>query len=114
GDCLALLARVRFQERRYSEAEATWGEALTIQRKMNGSENMAAWANWSNCPAWTRHDLAHLYEHQGKLAEAEAMHHEALTIGKKMLGDTHPDVGFFRRGLFDVMALRGKLPEAEA
>ena len=42
------------------------------------------------------------------------MQHEALTIGKKILGDAHPDVSIFRRELFDVMALRGRLPEAEA
>ena len=70
-------------QRKYSEAEPLYLEALEISKKLLGEEH----PNIAN----SLNKLALLYHVQGKYSEAESLYLEALEISKKTLGNNHPN-----------------------
>jgi Tfp pilus assembly protein PilF len=63
--------------------------------------------------ATTLHNLAHVYELQGKYGEAEGLYKRALAITEKAKGTSHPDVAPTLANLAIVHELQGKYGEAE-
>jgi hypothetical protein len=87
------------------QAEATFREALAMQRKLLRSENRDL--------ARTELNLAVLLGHEAKLDEAETLTREALAMQKKLLGPEHPDVAETMQALANLMFRKGKYSEAE-
>jgi tetratricopeptide (TPR) repeat protein len=90
----------------YAEAEPMLREALAIQRKALGSENIevARSLNW----------LSLVLPGRNKAAEAETLAHEGLNIYCKLYGSEHPAMGNLSDALGIALESQGKLAEAEA
>lgn len=76
---LNTLAEVWFEERRYTEAERLLKRALVI-----GATNPDAHF------ATTLHDLAAIYQVEGKLAKADPLYQQALQIRNALMGPGNP------------------------
>jgi tetratricopeptide (TPR) repeat protein/tRNA A-37 threonylcarbamoyl transferase component Bud32 len=96
---------VSLDRQKAAQAEATFREALAMQRKLLGSENREL--------ARTELDLAVLLGHEAKLDEAETLTREALAMQKKLLGPEHPDVAETMQALANLMYRKGRYQEAE-
>ena len=59
------------------------------------------------------HNLAKLYEVQGRYPEAEPVYRRSLTIFEKVLGPAHPHVGTVLDGLAQLYQVQGRFAEAE-
>jgi tetratricopeptide (TPR) repeat protein len=100
------LGKLRLRQCRLDEAEANLGEALQIQTKLLGGENLKV------TTALCR--LGHLHRAKGHLDKAEMKFCEALRLRTMHLGRTHPSAVDARNELGEVLEARGKLAEAEA
>jgi len=63
--------------------------------------------------ATSLHNLALVYDNQGKYAEAEPLYKRALVIAEKALGPEHPHVAQSLNNLGGLFATQGKYAEAE-
>jgi CHAT domain-containing protein/Tfp pilus assembly protein PilF len=95
-----------FSRGRYAEAEALFGEAREIRRRILGAEHPYTAASFDN--------LAEAAGVQGKYADAEAMHREVLAIRIKALGAEHPDTAATIANLAATLWDLRKSEEAEA
>jgi hypothetical protein len=86
------------------KAEAMQREALALQRRSAGNENLEA--------ATSLYDLARAV-HERNEAESESLHREALAIRRKLLGNESPDVATSLDSLSRTLRSEGKFAEAE-
>jgi tetratricopeptide (TPR) repeat protein len=66
-------------------------QALELTRRLLGEEHPDV--------ATSLHNLANLYESQGRYAEAEPLSLQALEIAERQLGVNHPNTIIFRKSL---------------
>jgi tetratricopeptide (TPR) repeat protein len=88
-----------------SEGKAMIEEALAINRKLLGNENIEV----VNCLI----GLIPIVSRTGTLAETEKMLRQVLEMQKRLLGREHRDVAGSLAGLASVQADKGELAEAE-
>lgn len=109
-DLVASLSGLGFvltRQEKLAEAEATYRDVLTLQRKLtHGRENLDL--------ASLLNGLAGVLEDQGKLQEAEAMFRDALAMRRKFSGNDDPLVANTFANLAYSLYEQGKLIEAEA
>jgi tetratricopeptide (TPR) repeat protein/tRNA A-37 threonylcarbamoyl transferase component Bud32 len=102
---MSSLAQVLAHEGEYTEAESLQRQALEMQKKFLGEENLEI--------AVSLNRLAFMLMAQRKYDEAEASVRRALAMGRKLLGNENPWVAGFLSGLTEILAERGSLAEAE-
>jgi tetratricopeptide (TPR) repeat protein len=90
---------------RYTEAEASYCQALELREQKLGTDHPDVAASLSN--------LAALYYLQGKYGEAEPLYLRSLEIRERQLGADHPDVAQSLNNLAELYRLQGKYSEAE-
>ena len=83
-----------------AEAEASFQEALAMQKRLLGGEHPSIATSLNNLGAVQRDER--------KLGEAETSIREALAMRQKLLGNQHPSVAASQRDLAKVLALEGK------
>ena len=89
----------------YSEAESLLQQALTIRKRVLGSNHPDV--------AQSLNDLAWLYNAQGKYVQAEPFFLHALAIRVQVLGPNHPDVTQSLHNLATLYRNQGKYTQAE-
>jgi serine/threonine protein kinase len=98
GHRLALLDRL-------TEARTVIEEALAINRRLLGEENIEV----ASCLS----EVVNLLDDLGTRAETEEMARQALAIQRKILGPEHRDVALSLQSLAWALAEKGELVEAE-
>ena len=86
-------------------AEVTLRDAVAMQRKLLGNENLDL--------AQSLAILANTLNRDGKSAEGETMSREALAIRRRLLGNEHPEVASSLQSLANILRAEGKVTEAE-
>ncbi len=91
--------------RRMLRRKPLYREALAVQRKLFGDEDVAVAESLSS--------LAGLLRVEGRLSEAEKLHREALAIRRKVFGNEHSKVATSVNSLGNLLRDQRKLVEAE-
>jgi CHAT domain-containing protein/tetratricopeptide (TPR) repeat protein len=99
------LAVVAQDQGRLTLAEARVREALAIQEKILGPDNVVIGSYLNN--------LAEVHVHQGRYVEAEAIHRRALQITEQVLGSDHADMANRLGNLAINLTYQGRADEAE-
>jgi tetratricopeptide (TPR) repeat protein len=99
------LGVVLSDEAKYTEVEALYKRALTIDEKALGPDHSDVARDLNN--------LAELYRAQGKYTEAEPLYRRALMIDEKALGPDHPAVAIRQNNLAVLYHSQGKYAKAE-
>ena len=105
----SLLARIGHCQTslgRYSAAEITHRQVLSIREKTLGIEN--------ELTLLSMNDIGITLDSQGKYEEAEAMHKETLAMRERVLGAEHPSTLASMNILAGVLDSQGEYEEAEA
>jgi serine/threonine protein kinase/tetratricopeptide (TPR) repeat protein len=89
----------------YTQAEAMHRQALALQRKLLGNDNVEL--------AGTLGDLSTVLYDEGKLAEAEQAAREALGLERKFLGNEHVEVARSLNNLAEILRAQHNLAEVE-
>jgi tetratricopeptide (TPR) repeat protein len=105
-DATLCLARVRYYQGKYAEAEILLLQSLTTTEQTLGRES----------PGYGTllQELARVLESQGKYAEAENLLRQARDITERVLGTEHPLYGASLQLLASVIKNQGKYTEAES
>jgi tetratricopeptide (TPR) repeat protein len=103
---LIWLAHLYQFQRRYSEAESLYLQALELRKHLLGDEHLDV--------ASSLNFLASLYKFQRRYSEAEPLLLQALELRKRLLGEEHPDVAHIFNNLALVYKLQGHYNEAES
>ena len=89
----------------YTNAETMHRQALALQEKLRGSQNLQV--------ACSLHNLAVAFQDEGKFAKAEALHRQALAMRKKLLGKEHPAAVESLINVGNTLWSQGRFAEAE-
>jgi tetratricopeptide (TPR) repeat protein len=81
-------------------------EVLATKEKLFGREHPDT--------ATTQHELARLYQAQGKYSEAEELYKQVLVTFEKMLGREHPDTIISIKSYASLLCEMNRPAEAEA
>jgi tetratricopeptide (TPR) repeat protein len=105
GELALALGRAEHEQINYREAERLYQQALKIYQEQLGIKHLAT--------ASSLHNLAGLYEAQGRYTEAERLFQLALTIRIEQLGINHPDTASSLNTLAGLYQSQGRYIEAK-
>jgi tetratricopeptide (TPR) repeat protein len=105
ADSLNRLAKLYYDQGRYSEAEPLYLRSLNIYEHQLGSDHLDI--------AQSLNNLAALYQSQGRYSEAEPLYLRSLNIYEHQLGFNHPDIAQSLNNLAGLYHSQGRYSEAE-
>jgi len=85
------LAYLYSSQRRYTEAEPLYEQALELRQRLLGENHPDVATSLNN--------LAYLYSSQRRYTEAEPLYLQALELCERVLGENHPNTVIFRKNL---------------
>lgn len=91
-------AKIYRYQGKYEQAEEKHLQALSMRRRLLGTEHPDVANSLKN--------LAEVYRHQERYLEAESLYLQAVEIAEKRLGEKHPETVKYRNNL---QVLRDKL-----
>ncbi|CAK8720181.1 hypothetical protein KKHLCK_09365 [Candidatus Electrothrix laxa] len=104
-DLINELAKLYYNQGRYSEVEPLYKQVLQFREKVLGKEHPDIVISNNN--------LAELYRFQGRYSEAEPLYKEALWISEKVQGKEHSETLTSMNNLAVLYYLQGRYGEAE-
>lgn len=105
---LANLARVRFRQGAYAEAETGFRDAVDRKQRLLGADYA------DNGRGYDRANLAEILVARGRLDEARTLADEALADARQRHRDAHPDTAFALTVQAELAAAAGDAPGAAA
>ncbi|MCI5149028.1 MAG: CHAT domain-containing protein, partial [Candidatus Electrothrix sp. MAN1_4] len=104
-DLINELAKLYYDQGRYSEVEPLYKQVLQFREKMLGKEHPDIVISNNN--------LGELYRFQGRYSEAEPLYKEALRVSEKVLGKEHSETLTSMNNLAALYYFQGRYSEAE-
>jgi len=102
-----------FAQRRYSQAELSFAEALKLAQSWPHSDQEMAEQELETRLAKSFNNLAALYHTQGKYSMAEELYEKSLMIKKKLHGEEHEEVALNIQNLGALYGAKRQYAEAE-
>jgi tetratricopeptide (TPR) repeat protein len=103
--CLSRLAKLYYEQGRYSDAEPLYVRALAIIEQQLGANHPDT--------ATILNNLASLYRATGRYSDAEPLYIRALAISERQLGANHPDTATSLNNLAGLYESTGRYSDAE-